>query len=763
MAYIINKSDGSVLLSVQDGELDTSTSLGLLGKNYTGYGEVQNENFIFLLENFANTNPPARPVKGQTWFDSTNNVLNTYTGTVWTPVGSATPSTTTPPEVLGAFWLNTTTNQLYVFVGPSWELVGPQAAEGFAKTRAESTILKDVNGTNHAVILFYVNGIVEAICSSTPFTIALSNTVPGFLNLLKGITVSVNSFLQGELAGNSSTATRLKTARTINDVSFDGTANIIIKSDTNNSLNRGDYLLGNNFNGATQVTWSVDATPDNIIGKVVARDSAGSFSAQDITAVAFNGTLNGNVNATVGTSFFNRIISPLIEGQTYTGNAASATRLNPGRFINGVLFDATSNITISAAAGTLTGNTINSNVVNSNLQTVGILTSLAVADFGIKVGSGNTVDISAVGSRPKIAGQNSLDISINDGPNIQFVRPVEAVQQGGPSAPAILSINPLTNIGGPAKKFDKVYANSFIGNADSATRLTPSSTINGILFNGTQNIIIPAENINQTLTRGQYLTGSNFNGSTATTWAVDASIDNTPNKIVARDSQGNFSAGTITASLVGNATTATRLQTGRTINGVLFNGTQNIVIAANTNNSLSPGSYIIGASFNGSVARAWSVDATITNTANKVVARDSQGNFSAGTITASLVGNATTATRLQTGRTINGVLFNGTQNINIPNNVKAWVRFSGPSGAIVDSFNVDSVVRTGTGAYTINITPGTFSNNNIAAAGMASDTDHFVTFRSSTSTTLLIFTVDQGGSNNRTQTTSGNVMVIMVG
>lgn len=55
-------------------------------------------------------------------------------------------------------------------------------------------------------------------------------------------------------------------------------------------------------------------------------------------------------------------------------------------------------------------------------------------------------------------------------------------------------------------------------------------------------------NTTQTLTRGNYLTGSNFNGSTATTWAVDADTANTAGKVVARDGSGNFSAGTITAS-----------------------------------------------------------------------------------------------------------------------------------------------------------------------------------------------------------------------
>ena len=635
MAYLINKSDGSILLSVQDGELDTSTSLGLLGKNYTGYGEVQNENFIFLLENFANSSPPARPVKGQTWFNSTNNVLNAYTGTVWIPVGSATPSATPPPEVLGAFWLKTTTNQLYVFVDPSWELVGPQLSEGFEKTRAESTILTDVNEINHAVIIFYINGVAEAICSSTTFTINLSNSVPGFSNLINGINVSSLSSLQGELLGNSATTTKLKTARTINTVAFDGTFDIIVKSDTNNSLIRGDYLVGSNFNGANQVTWAVDATPNNIIGKVVARDSSGSFSAQDITAVAFNGTLNGNVNATSGTSAFNRIISPLIEGQTYTGNAASATRLNPGRFINGVSFDGTSNITITAAAETLTGSTIKSSVINSNLQTVGTLIDLSITDEGIEIGGGNKLKLSTPGSQPSITADNSIEISINDGPGIKLVQPDEAQQEGGPLAPAILSNNSSINIGGPTRKFDKVYANNFIGNSDSATRLQFTRTINLIPFNGTDSIIIPAENVNQTLTRGQYLTGDNFNGSSARTWAVDASVNNISNKIVARDSQGNFSANNITATLIGNSSSSTKLQTSRNINGVAFDGTSNISI--NTNTNLIAGTHLIGGNFNGSAARTWEVDATSDNISNKIIVRNNQGGFSAGAITATSV------------------------------------------------------------------------------------------------------------------------------
>jgi hypothetical protein len=217
------------------------------------------------------------------------------------------------------------------------------------------------------------------------------------------------------------------------------------------------------------------------------------------------------------------------------------------------------------------------------------------------------------------------------------------------------------------------------GNASTATALQTARTINGVSFDGTGNITITANTPN-TLSRGSYLTGSNFNGSAATTWAVDATTDATASKIVARNSSGDIlcrlvrpnypnqttisgamafrvnnssdnyirfcsdkgairtflnvptrtggdASGTWGISITGNASTATALQTARTINGVSFDGTGNITITANTPNTLSRGSYLTGSNFNGSAATTWAVDATTTNTASKIVARDSNGDI----------------------------------------------------------------------------------------------------------------------------------------
>jgi len=89
MAYVINRSDGTAFTTLQDSTIDTTSSLTLVGRNYIGYGEIQNENFLFLLENFANTTAPTTPISGQLWFDTNSNVLKAYDGDKWVEVGSA--------------------------------------------------------------------------------------------------------------------------------------------------------------------------------------------------------------------------------------------------------------------------------------------------------------------------------------------------------------------------------------------------------------------------------------------------------------------------------------------------------------------------------------------------------------------------------------------------------------------------------------------------------------------------------------------------
>ena len=603
MAYIVNKFSGAQLVVLEDGTIDTSTSLGLVGRNYVGYGETQNENFVFLLENFANEAPPSRPLQGQIWFNTTTNITYAYDGTAWNPIGAAVLSATAPADAnAGALWLDTTANQLKIYTGSAWTFIGPEAVAGFGVTRARATSLDDSVGDPRPVIILETNGTALAICTSQAFTINPSNAVAGFENnLVAGINLSTTAKIKGDITGNAASADRLTTARTINGVPFDGQQNVTIKSSTTNKLVRGTYILGSDFDGSTEVTWSVDASPSNVIGKLVARNSEGGFSAGTISADLV-GTVFGNVNINSGTSVFNVVQANTFVGATLTGNANSATQLATARQINGVNFNGTSNITVTAEAATLTGDTLNSTVTQSSLQQLGTLVDLNVTNNGVYIGSSGQLRMFVDSGRPTIRSSTGiLNFDIGpSGPDVSFVDAATALSLGGLSAPSILGDN-TTNLGIVGYKFNKVYANNFIGNADTATLATSSNNLTGggagaipfqtaagttsMLGLGTAGYVLTAQAgsiawaqvSREPLRKGSFLTLVNtstsgavasYDGIVDATIAVDATSANTASKVVARDASGNFSAGTITATLSG-AASSNVLKSGDTMSGFL--------------------------------------------------------------------------------------------------------------------------------------------------------------------------------------------------
>ena len=120
MAYTINKTDGSILATVTDGTIDTTSSnITLIGKSYSGWGESLNENLVRILENSASTSAPTTPLRGQLWFDVNTGGLKVYNGSEFEPAGGAQPSASiptfidsTPPCLL---MVNETFCSLYFF------------------------------------------------------------------------------------------------------------------------------------------------------------------------------------------------------------------------------------------------------------------------------------------------------------------------------------------------------------------------------------------------------------------------------------------------------------------------------------------------------------------------------------------------------------------------------------------------------------------------------------------------------------------------
>lgn len=531
MAYIINKSDGSILLTLQDGTVDTSTSLGLLGRNYTGYGEIQNENFIFLLENFANENPPGRPMPGQLWYDSNGKRINVYDGEVWSPVGSATTGELPPPEITGSFWMKKPTDQLFVFTGSSWRLIGPEALPGFGTTKVEARILRDVEENPHAVLLHVINESVMAISSPDEFTVFPEDAITGFFNITKGLTLAPETVFTGNLVGNATTSTRFETARTINGVVFDAQTDITVKADTNEFLIKGSYLLGENFDGSIETTWSVDASPNNVIGTVVARDSEGSFAAGTITADQLIGPLRGNVTIELGTSTFDRIVCNRIEGAEFTGNAFSASRLQTARNINGVSFNGTEDVTVPASATTLTGTRLAANVVESSLTTIGVLNSLSVKDPGVDVGTFGSFKFSVDEGNPTIQENlgKGLSLIIKDESRlgtekvvVKLVSANDSVLIGSTPNPTLLpDIDNSINLGAGSFRFSNIYASTFTGNLNGIP--TSPSIIKG----GTNGIGDIGQSTNRFGNVFAVNFSGNFNGTPFIPTVIKTGIDGT--------------------------------------------------------------------------------------------------------------------------------------------------------------------------------------------------------------------------------------------
>lgn len=201
MPYSINRYSEGTTITVEDGTVNSQLDIKLIGKNYAGYGELQNENFVHLLENFAGTGEPPRPISGQIWFDSANKKLKFYNGLQWKTTGGAEVSASSPTGLsTGDFWFDNINNQLYVWntANNAFTLVGPQAVAGQGTTQMRSRSVKDSLGGTHAIIEGVVDDATIFIVSNDDtFTLnAALNSIDGFnppYVIKKGITLAYTS------------------------------------------------------------------------------------------------------------------------------------------------------------------------------------------------------------------------------------------------------------------------------------------------------------------------------------------------------------------------------------------------------------------------------------------------------------------------------------------------------------------------------------------------------------------------------------------
>ena len=170
MAYKLNKTDGTLLTELVDGQIDTTTcDLTLIGRNYVGFGEAFNENLIKLLENFASSGAPTTPITGQIWYDKSEGRLKVYDGTGFKSNGPIV-SNEQPNMVAGDIWINNSTNKLYFFDGTDLVLVGPVYENAQGLSGWEVDTVRDRSAVDHTLLKMFVGGSLVAFISNEEYT-----------------------------------------------------------------------------------------------------------------------------------------------------------------------------------------------------------------------------------------------------------------------------------------------------------------------------------------------------------------------------------------------------------------------------------------------------------------------------------------------------------------------------------------------------------------------------------------------------------------
>lgn len=421
MAYQINKTDGTIVATVADGQIDNlSTDITLIGKNYSGFGEALNENFIKLLENFSSTTAPTQPIRGQIWFDSSESKLKIYNGSDFVPVSSATIASSQPETLaIGDLWFDDAADQLYFFDGVDPILLGPaySATQGLSGLRVDS-ILDTLNQTR-VITSLYNNGTLLGIWSKDSFTpkveiIGYAGTIePGFnAGTLANFKIRATATNSDNLGGAPSTTyVRTDTSNAINGQ---------LRLTTDLGLVVGSAGQGNIFVNSGDVYVSNAATDKNIylnVRKGINQEDAVVINSTNRQISLYPGFLASTV-VTGGSLLVNGDLT--VEGTTTTINTANVIVEDKNIVIANV--SAPTNSTADGAGITIKGTTDKTIAYSQSSnwldvsETLNLASGKALYIGGTLVINGNSLG-SAITSIPGVTAFGTQNI-VRIGPGI---------------------------------------------------------------------------------------------------------------------------------------------------------------------------------------------------------------------------------------------------------------------------------------------------------------------------------------------------------
>jgi len=337
MSYIINNSRGNVVAIIADGTVNTTaTDLALVGRALTDYGTYENENYVYLLENFANSTAPLQPVLGQLWYNSSTDVISAYnTANAWVALAS----------------------QDYVQaqkISPAFTGVptAPTASVNTSNTQIATTqfVLNQLGGgssTNNVLTSGNISGGNVLTVGSMSST---GNATVG--NMLTSGAVSATGNITG---GNILTVGSVSTTGNVTGANFIG--NVIPPAggavSTTGNITGGNILTG----GLISATGSITGSSLSVSGGI----TGSNLNTTDLS-------LSGNVISGLSSIYNIATSANITGGNLLTGGLVSATgNLTGGNVLTGGLFTATGNVTggniLTGGLITATGNIITSNTI----------------------------------------------------------------------------------------------------------------------------------------------------------------------------------------------------------------------------------------------------------------------------------------------------------------------------------------------------------------------------------------------------------------
>jgi len=362
MTTNIYNYDKTLLTTVTDGTLDsTHASIRFPGRGYAPYGETVNENMLWIMQNFSGPTEPNNPIKGQTWFNTTMNMLKLYDGTEWLFVGNVISSGTVPDIASvtdGTFWFDNVNMQMYVCTGTEWLLIGPLGSFTGSdplnpsvpqnRNQIDSARISDSTNT-HLVWRIIIGGEILAILSKdSEFT--PSPAITGFSVIKPGVnfnsTISTVGWPANAILGGVAGALLYQSAPSDTEFLAIGDSGSVLSSDGTKPVwlpGSSNVKVDSNSQPTTYLTMTSSA----------ATDSARLLASSQLTYTSATNTINSNISGSANRA--SNLVGGSLGSVPYQSGSNATTYLTQSISNAGQVLTATGSVIEWAPVGMPTG------------------------------------------------------------------------------------------------------------------------------------------------------------------------------------------------------------------------------------------------------------------------------------------------------------------------------------------------------------------------------------------------------------------------